>query len=174
LITRKILLILSFLLFATAVFSFQADVQQVCFSPDGKCTAAIVEQIDNAKFEILIQAHSFTSVQIAKALINAHKRGIKIEAILDKSNETGRYSSATFLSNNGIPVFIDARHAIAHNKIIIIDKEIVITGSFNFTRAAEEKNAENILIISSTELAKKYLENLVKHKEHSGEYERKP
>ncbi len=146
---------------------------QVYFSPNGGCTKAIIEQIDNAKSDIFIQAYSFTSAPIAEALINAHKRGIKIEAILDKSNVTGNYSSATYLLNNGIPVLIDAAHAIAHNKIIIIDKEIVITGSFNFTKAAEEKNAENLLIIKSRELAKTYLDNWNKHKEHSYEYKRR-
>jgi phosphatidylserine/phosphatidylglycerophosphate/cardiolipin synthase-like enzyme len=167
---RKVLLITIYLTFASSSLAFQTDINKVCFSPNGNCTNVIVEQIDNAKSEILIQAYSFTSAPIAKALVNAHKRGIKVQAILDKSNVTGNYSSATFLLNNGIPTYIDYKHAIAHNKIIIIDKEIVITGSFNFTKAAEEKNAENVLIIDSAELAKKYLENWMKHKEHSEEY----
>lgn len=164
---KRTVLILTFLLFATSAIAFQVEIEKVCFSPDGKCTAAIVERIDNAKSEILIQAYSFTSAPIAKALINAHKRGIKVEAILDKSQKKERYTSATFLANAGIPTFIDSRHAIAHNKIIILDKETVITGSFNFTKAAEEKNAENLLIAKSNELAKQYLDNWVKHKEHS-------
>ena len=63
--------------------------------------------------------------------------------------------------------YIDSRHAIAHNKIMIIDKETVITGSFNFTKAAEEKNAENLLIMKNKELAKVYIENWEKHKGHS-------
>jgi phosphatidylserine/phosphatidylglycerophosphate/cardiolipin synthase-like enzyme len=155
---------------ATLAIAFKADVINVCFSPDGKCTAVIVEQIDNAKSEILIQAYSFTSAPIAKALVNARKRGIKVEVILDKSQKKERYTSATFLINAGIPVFIDSMHAIAHNKIMIIDRGIVITGSFNFTKAAEEKNAENILFIKSKELAKIYIENWMKHKEHSEEY----
>ena len=69
--------------------------------------------------------------------------------------------------NAGIPTYIDAKHAIAHNKIIIIDRRIVITGSFNFTRAAEENNAENLLIITSPELAEKYLQNWQTHRDHS-------
>jgi phosphatidylserine/phosphatidylglycerophosphate/cardiolipin synthase-like enzyme len=151
----------------TSANAFQADVINVCFSPDGKCTGVIVEQINNAKSEILIQAYSFTSAPIAKALVNAHKRGINVQAILDKSNQSKKYSSATFLLNNKIPVFIDSMHAIAHNKIMIIDKETIITGSFNFTKAAEEKNAENLLILKSKELADKYLKNWEKHKRHS-------
>jgi phosphatidylserine/phosphatidylglycerophosphate/cardiolipin synthase-like enzyme len=74
---------------------------------------------------------------------------VSVEAILDKSQRTAKYTGATFLANNQIPTYIDAAHAIAHNKIMIIDKQTVITGSFNFTRAAVEKNAENLLIIKS-------------------------
>jgi phosphatidylserine/phosphatidylglycerophosphate/cardiolipin synthase-like enzyme len=110
-------------------------------------TQAIVREIDNATLEILVQAYSFTSAPIAKALVNAHKRGVSVEVILDKGQRREQYTSATFLANSGIPTFIDDKHAIAHNKIIIIDGETVISGSFNFTRAAEEKNAENLLII---------------------------
>jgi len=76
--------------------------------------------------------------------LNAHKRGIKVEVILDKSQRTQKYSSATFLYNQGILVKIDAQHAIAHDKVMIIDGETVITGSFNFAKAAEESNAENL------------------------------
>jgi phosphatidylserine/phosphatidylglycerophosphate/cardiolipin synthase-like enzyme len=97
-VVRKTLLVLLFLLFATSAIAFQSDVQQVCFSHNGKCTAAIVEQIDHAKSEIHIQAYSFTSLSIAKALISAHKRGVKIEAILDKLNETGKKRSIRLLT----------------------------------------------------------------------------
>jgi phosphatidylserine/phosphatidylglycerophosphate/cardiolipin synthase-like enzyme len=144
---------------------------QVYFSPNGGCTEAIVREITNAKSEILVQAYSFTSAPIAKALVSAHKRGVKVEAILDKSQRSERYTSASFLANSGIPTFIDAHHTIAHNKIMIIDKETVITGSFNFTRAAEEKNAENLLIIKSKELAGIYIGNWNRHREHSERYE---
>lgn len=140
---------------------------KVCFSPNGECTEAIIAEITAAKREILIQAYSFTSAPIAKALVAAHKRGIIIQAILDKSQRSQRYTSATFLNNAGILTLIDSRHAIAHNKIMIVDEEVVITGSFNFTKAAEQKNAENLLIIKNKELAKTYLANWKRHREHS-------
>ncbi len=110
---------------------------------------AIIKEIDNTKSEILVQAYSFTSTTIAKALLDAHKRGVKVKAILDKSQRTQNYSSATFLANSRIPTFIGSVHAIAHNKIMIIDGTTAITGSFNFTKAAEVRNAENLLIIRS-------------------------
>jgi phosphatidylserine/phosphatidylglycerophosphate/cardiolipin synthase-like enzyme len=170
---RKIILIAIFLTFASSAIAFPVDVVNVFFSPNGGCTEAIVEQIDNAKAEILIQAYSFTSAPIAKALLNAHKRGVKVETILDKSQRKARYTSATFMANSGIPTYIDSKHAIAHNKIIIIDQETIITGSFNFTKAAEEKNAENLLIITSKDLAKIYIENWKNHFDHSEKYLRK-
>ena len=141
------------------------------FSPKGGCTDAIINEIEQAKTEIKVQAYSFTSAPIAKALLVARKRNVDVQIILDKSQKKQSYSSYTFFHNQGIPVYIDAAHAIAHNKIIIIDQETIITGSFNFTKAAEEKNAENLLIITSKDLAKIYIENWYKHKEHSEKYE---
>ena len=145
---------------------------QIYFSPNGGTQEAIVATIDKAKDTIFVQAYSFTSAPIAQALVEAHKRGVKIAAILDKSQRTEKYSGATFLANAGIPVFIDAKHAIAHNKVMVIDGKTVITGSFNFTKAAEEKNAENMLILENAELAKIYLGNWEVHRKHSEGYDR--
>ncbi|KAA0888184.1 phospholipase D family protein [Oryzomonas rubra] len=143
------------------------------FSPQGGVTEAVVNEIGKARTEILVQAYSFTSKPIAKAIVDARKRGVRIEAILDKSNATARYTAATFLVNVGIPVLIDAEHAIAHNKIMIIDRATLITGSFNFTKAAEEKNAENLLIIKGNKpLVEKYLYNYETHKTHATPYTR--
>jgi hypothetical protein len=103
----------------------------VCFSPNGGCTEAAVKEIAKAKSEILLQIYSFTSTPIAKALVDAHKREVKVEAILDKSQRSEKYSSATFLGNSRIPTFIDARHAIAHNKIMIIDRGLLGSSHFH-------------------------------------------
>ena len=143
---------------------------EVYFSPHGGCTDAIVRELDKAKSTILVQAYTFTSAPSAKALLNAHKKGVKVEVILDKSQRTQKYSSATFLYNSGIPVKIDAQHAIAHNKVMVIDGETVITGSFNFTKAAEENNAENLLVISDKKLAERYTKNWQEHAQHSEVY----
>jgi phosphatidylserine/phosphatidylglycerophosphate/cardiolipin synthase-like enzyme len=98
---------------------------------------------------------------------------VKVEVILDKSQRTQKYSSATFLFNQGIPVKIDAAQAIAHNKVIVIDGETVITGSFNFTKTAEESNAENLLVIHDRKLAALYTKNWREHERHSEVYERR-
>ena len=143
---------------------------EVYFSPHGGATDAITRELNKAKSTIFVEAYSFTSAPIAKALLNAHKRRVKVEVILDKSKRTQNYSPATFLYNQGIPVKIDAQHAIAHNKVMIIDGETVITGSFNFTKAAEENNAENLLVIKDKKLAERYIRNWQEHERHSEAY----
>ncbi len=120
----------------------------VYFSPNGGCTEAIIHEIDNAREEVVVQAYSFTSAPIAKAVRDANNRGVNIGIVLDSSQRTAQYSSATFFVNQGMVVFIDSEHAIAHNKVMVIDRETIITGSFNFSKAAEERNAENLLIIT--------------------------
>jgi phosphatidylserine/phosphatidylglycerophosphate/cardiolipin synthase-like enzyme len=175
--TRLIIIAVSlnFVFNVICPFSHAADLTlnntptQVCFSPQGGCTEAIVSVINDAKTEVLVQAYSLTSSPIARALLNAHKRKIKVDVLLDKSQRKKHYRSTTLMANAGIPIFVDDEHSIAHNKVMIIDKKIVITGSFNFTRAAEETHAENLLIIRNRDLAKVYVENWEKHKRHSKE-----
>jgi len=82
--------------------------------------------------------------------------GVEVEGILDKSQRIQKYLSADFLAHAGIPTNIDAAHAIAHNKVMIIDGVIVITRSFNFSRAAEEEKAENLLVIHDKKLPERY------------------
>ena len=139
----------------------------VYFSPHGGATSAIVTALDQARKSILVQAYSFTSPPITSALVRAHKKGVEVQVILDKSQETAKYSSADLLINAGIKTLFDAAHAIAHNKVMIIDHGTVITGSFNFTNAAEERNAENLLIIRSNDLGARYVRNWQDHQLHS-------
>lgn len=141
---------------------------EVYFSPGGGCTAAVVKEVGKARKEVLVQAYSFTSAPIAKALLEAHKRGVKVSIILDKSQRSEKYSSLTFFTHAGMDVKIDDAHAIAHNKVMVIDSETIITGSFNFTKAAEERNAENLLVIKNNEkLVKAYTDNFYNHNKHS-------
>lgn len=148
-----------------------ADVIQVFFSPNGGATEAVVRELGDAKKEILVQADSFTSAPIAEGLVDAHKRGLEVTVILDRSRLSETKNKADYLNRAGIPTYIDDRHS-AHNKIIIIDQAIVITGSFNFTKAAEGKNAENLVVIKgNAELSKKFLANFREHLGHSEKYE---
>lgn len=147
--------------------SFQPDASyQVCFTPEtsyfiASCTNQIVQSIDNAKSEILVQAYSFTSMPIARALVQAKERGVDVKIILDKSQQSNNqhFSIVRFFQDYNIPVWIDDTVAIAHNKVMVIDKKTVIEGSFNFTNAAEKYNAENVNIIIDSYFAKLYIDN---------------
>src|SRR5712692_6000388 len=116
-------------------------------SPKGGCTDAAVWEIRRARKEVLVQAYYFTSKPIADALIEAKGRGVHIEIILARSNEQEMYTELSHLIDHGLAPHIDAQHAIAHNKIMIIDRRVLITGSFNFTHQAEVENDENMNII---------------------------
>ena len=143
----------------------------VHFSPKGGCTDALVHEIDAAAESLHVQAYSFTSAALAQAVIRAEKRGVAVVLILDKSQRGERYSSLTFFSNEHLPVHVDSVHAIAHNKVMLIDGKTVCTGSFNFTKAAENENAENLLVIhDAAKLCAQYEENFQKHLEHSPLY----
>jgi phosphatidylserine/phosphatidylglycerophosphate/cardiolipin synthase-like enzyme len=158
--------------FAICVFAYAADCPEihVYFAPPGGCIDAIVAELNKAQKTIRIQAYTFSSKSIAEALVNASKRGIKVEAILDKSQRMDRYTEATTLAHAGVRTLIDAQHAVAHNKIMIIDDETVITGSLNFTRNVEERNAENVLVIRDKTVAEEYTKNWHDHEGHSEVY----
>lgn len=132
----------------------------VCFTPGQDCEGMIVNEIKHAKKCILLQAYSFTSTPIAKALTEAKQRGVDVRAILDKSQRKEKYTGATFLKHAGIPVVIDEQPAIAHSKIFVFDQVSVLTGSFNFTKSAQERNAENLIVIKGdANLVRAYTEN---------------
>ncbi|MEW6657354.1 MAG: phospholipase D family protein [Thermodesulfobacteriota bacterium] len=143
------------------------------FSPGGGATAAVVQALGQAQRSVYVQAYTFTSPPVAKALTQAHRRGVTVAVILDKSNLKDKYSVADFLVHADVPTYIDSAHGISHNKVMVIDERLVITGSFNFTRAAERDNAENLLLIEDAELASRYLENWRKHAAHSEKYQGK-
>ncbi len=135
----------------------------VAFSPNGGITEMIVNEISNAKQSIQVQAYSFTSPEIIKALISAKKRGVDVKIIIDKSNVTGQQKEKALLDSivaAGIPMKVDSDFQIAHSKIIILDGINVVTGSFNFTNSAEHNNAENCLILHGNKpLADQYVKN---------------
>jgi phosphatidylserine/phosphatidylglycerophosphate/cardiolipin synthase-like enzyme len=138
------------------------------FSPKGGATEVVVGEVARARREVLVLAYSFTSQPIAKALVEAKTRGVHVEIILDHSNETEPYSDLHYFLQQKLTPLIDAHHAIAHNKVMIIDGRTILTGSFNFTNQAENENAENLLVIKGhPELVRLYKSDFHAHKEHA-------
>jgi len=96
---------------------------------------------------------------------------VKVSIVLDKMQQSEKYSDATYFHNKGMAVLIDPKHAIAHNKVILIDERVIITGSFNFSANAEDDNAENLLIIEDKkDLMTAYLKNFGDHASHAVPY----
>lgn len=122
----------------------------VFFSPDGGCLDGLVWQIDSARKSIDVQAFMLTTERIAEPLVAAHRRGVAVRVIFDADQADDDFSLDEKLVEAGVPVWLDAPEdgkGKAHNKVMIVDGETVITGSYNFTLAADEKNAENLLVI---------------------------
>jgi phosphatidylserine/phosphatidylglycerophosphate/cardiolipin synthase-like enzyme len=129
---------------------------EVAFSPHRGATELVVHTVESARTSIRVAAYSFTSKPIAEALLDARKHGIDVRVVVDKSNATARYTAATFLANQGVPVRVDHRYAIMHHKFVVVDGATVETGSFNYTAAAERSNAENVLVLHDPAVAQQY------------------
>lgn len=132
----------------------------VCFTPGDRCDLRLISAIRSAHSTIEVQAYQLTSKPIQRALVGAYQSGVKVEIILDKSQLwSKREAPALYLSTFNIPIWIDNKVKIAHNKVMIIDGKEVITGSYNYSRAAQYSNAENMVIIRSSEIAGQYQRN---------------
>jgi phospholipase D len=136
----------------------------LCFTPPSNCASLITDVIDRAKKTIYMQAYGLTHPEIINSLIKAKERGVEVRVLLDRSNLTQKYSKVRELKEVGIEVGIDMVPGIAHNKIIIADNYITVTGSFNFTVSAAKRNVENVLIIRDSNIARRYLKNWLARK----------
>jgi phosphatidylserine/phosphatidylglycerophosphate/cardiolipin synthase-like enzyme len=118
------------------------------FSPGGGCTDAVVAQLGRAKKEVLVLAGAFSSEPLARAILDAKMRGVRVEVLFDKSAEKDPTSDLHRFAEQGLAPLLDTRPAANHNNVMLIDGRVLITGSFPFTRQAEEERAHNLLVIS--------------------------
>ena len=140
-------------------FHAETDKINVCFTPPSGCGSLIAQEISKAKKTIFVQAYGFTSKPIIYQLKEAKNRGVKVSIILDGGHLSKNKPIYQELKDAGIEVSSDKMSGIAHNKVMIIDKHKVITGSFNFTKSADTRNAENVVLIDDANIAKQYLVN---------------
>ena len=142
---------------------------QVGFAPWDNAEGMIVDAIREAKQQILVHAFSFTSRTIANALIAARRRGVDVRVMADREQTLGGEASRIpDLVRAGIPVTLEVRYQSAHNKVMVIDagsaEAAVITGSYNWTYAAQYRNAENVLILRhNPDIVKAYAANWRRH-----------
>lgn len=135
-------------------------------TPEESPTAALVARMDAEQEEILCLVYSFTSTEIRDALLRAHARGVLVRIISDRTNLTGKGSVTGELQAAGIEVVYDFEHSIQHNKVAVFGRQTLATGSFNWTSAAEIRNAENLVIQADAPLAQTFAEEWGVHYTH--------
>lgn len=128
------------------------------FSPQDRAVGRIVERIDGAVEQVRFLAFSYTSEPIAEAMISRLESGIAVSGVMESRNAGGTGAKFETLRDNGVEVLEDGNCYTMHHKVIIIDDRTVITGSYNFSRSAEEYNDENFLIIDDPAIARQYIE----------------
>lgn len=152
---------------------------EVAFTPGDAPEAVILRTLAEARKAVYVQAYAFTSTPIADALIAARARGVKVEVLLDAQlNRRGGRALAKLLAAR-VPVFFETRYNAAHNKVMLIDPEggasVVLTGSYNYTYSARERNAENLLALrGNAPLARDYLRNWRSHRAEAVEVHELP
>lgn len=129
---------------------------QACFSPQGKCATHIAREIEQAKKEILVAVYAFTSEELSEALVQAKKRGVVVQVVVDQEFDARNdKSKVKFLEQQKIPVrrntgqkaaTADRENGLMHQKFAVIDRRILLTGSYNWTHSADNLNDENLLM----------------------------
>lgn len=151
------LLILSLLLtFPATCLSADNDDIKILFSPGNECGREILDKIDSSKKSIELAIYIITSRALSRALVAAMERGVAVRVFLDGESAKEHYSKASFLKRNGVLTKLERGEGIMHNKFCIIDDELVITGSYNWTTSADLKNDENVIFINSKKIARIY------------------
>ncbi len=142
---------------------------QAAFAPWDNVEALLVQLIDGARVQVLMQAYLMTSKKIATALIDAHARGIDVQVLADQAQSDVQSAKLAMLVAGGVPVWMETKYENAHNKVIVIDAAtsapVLVTGSFNFTWTAQHKNAENVLVMRNNQaLTARYAANWQRHR----------
>jgi len=135
------------------------------FSPRGGCREAVIDLINHSNRSIDVAIYSFTDRKIARALIKAHDRGVKVRVIIDYGNGKSRYCVGPLLEKAGIPVRYKrgSGGGLMHHKYAIYDGEVLSTGSFNWTANADKRNDENLVVIrNDSHLVELYQKNFNK------------
>jgi phosphatidylserine/phosphatidylglycerophosphate/cardiolipin synthase-like enzyme len=149
------LVICCFLLIWYAVTSWAEMAVQTCFSPQGRCSAHIIREIEKAQKELLIAVYAFTNDELARAVAQARKRGVSVQIVLDREFDAandksqGRFLEGQKISLKRIsgmkPAVPEKEPGLMHQKFAVIDRKIIFTGSYNWTRSADNANDENLL-----------------------------
>jgi cardiolipin hydrolase len=132
------------------------------FSPGDDCENAIVSCIRNAKHSVKICVFTISENVISDAIVKAHKKGISVKIITDNDKLNDMGSDIRMLSKAGVRTRIDQSASHMHHKFCLVDKEVLLTGSYNWTKSAADRNQENILVTEDPKMVKSYLSEFEK------------
>ena len=156
---KTVFFFLLFLAFAGCVQQDVESTQEAFFCPEDGCAKKLVEKFRNAGQSIDVAVYSFTLDEISNSLIQAKNRGVRVRVLVDSMQAANRFSEDERLAENGIKVRLAGKDGGSmHNKFAVIDSEIVATGSFNYSRNADEKNDENLVFLYNKQTAQKFRE----------------
>jgi len=138
----------------------KSAIVESAFSPDGGAEALILKVIDTSTSTIRLAAYSFTSPNIVRALVNAKKRGVDVKVAVDekRNEDKANVAALNLLVTAAIPTRTVSAYALHHDKYIIADERTVQTGSFNYSKAAANRNSENVVVIwNNPKVAKSFI-----------------
>lgn len=142
-----------------ATLAGEANVQiggaevEVLFSPDDRPSARILELVGSARERIDVLAYILTQNELRDALLAAHRSGVQVRGVFDEEQFDSTGHDYESLKQAGLDVRFDGIPGLMHEKVIIVDGQTVIFGSYNFTRSADERNDENVLVLRDAQLA---------------------
>ena len=142
---------------ATTTTITKGVIKQVCFSRTEACDMRIIQLIGSAKKSVYVAVYSFTRDGLANALVDASRRGLDVKVVIERDNAFGSGSEYLVLRNAGVDVRLDNNPDLMHHKFMIVDGEVVLTGSYNWSTAAEERNDENYVVIADSDVAALYV-----------------
>jgi len=147
---------------ATATTYKSGAVELVCFSRNEECDVKIVQLISMARKSVYVAVYSFTRDGLAAALVDANRRGLDVKVVIERDNAFGAGSDYLLLRNAGVDVRLDNNPALMHHKFMVIDGEVVLTGSYNWSTAAEDRNDENFVVVRDRDVATLYFEEFLR------------
>ncbi len=170
---RRVLALAAAALAAAASAAPPAPRVEAYFTPGDDVARVIADRVAGARQSVQVQAYVFTSRRIAAALAKAAQRGVAVELVGDaKQHEAGGLPVLKSLQRAGVRIWLAGDYAAFHNKVVLVDAAtptaVVVTGSYNFTRAAQENNAENVVVISgSPEVARRFARDFERHRDRA-------
>ena len=139
-------------------FTIDGTPVQILFAPEDKVINHFIPLIEHAQKSIRFMTFSFTHEGLGQAVLDRAKAGIEVKGIFETRGSETKYSQLAPLYCAGVPVRQDGNPDTFHHKVFVIDDQIVVTGSLNFSNNADESNDENTVIVTNRDIAAQYLQ----------------